>query len=85
MLLDKLWVRFLVFRHMVKDSIKEKVTDENGEVNIVVIVVLIGIAIILALIFKDKIIELLETLFGNINQKATDAVTGGQTGAVAGE
>ena len=82
MLLDKLWVRFLVFQHMVKDSIKEKVTDENGEVNIVVIVVLIGIAIILALVFKNQIIGLLNTLFGNINNKATEAVTGA---APAGE
>ena len=49
-------------------------TDEKGEVNIVAIVILIGIAVILALIFKDQIKSLLETLFGTITKKATDAV-----------
>ena len=49
-------------------------TDEKGEVNIVAIVILIGIAVILALIFKDQIKALLETLFGTITKKATDAV-----------
>lgn len=34
----------------------------------------IGIAVILALIFKDQIKALLETLFGTITKKATDAV-----------
>ena len=50
--------------------------DEKGEVNIVAIVVLIGIAVLLALIFKDKISELLTSLFGTITGNATNAVNG---------
>lgn len=59
-----------------KMKLRELLSDENGEVNIVAIVVLIGIAVILALLFKDKISELLTTLFGTITQKANDAVGG---------
>ena len=56
-------------------------SDEKGEVNIVAIVVLIGIAVLLALIFKGQIEQLLETLFGTITKNANDAVGG----AVGGE
>lgn len=57
-----------------KMKLRDLFTDEKGEVNIVAIVILIGIAVILALIFKDQIKALLETLFGTITKKATDAV-----------
>lgn len=52
-------------------------TKEDGEVNIVAIVVLIGIAVLLALVFKDNIEKLLTSLFGTIQQNATKAVNGG--------
>lgn len=47
---------------------------EDGEVNIIAIVVLIGIAIILALIFKDRISSLINSLFDTIDQNAQNAV-----------
>ena len=49
--------------------------DEEGDVNIVSMVVLIGIAVLLAIIFKGQISNLLETLMGTITGKATEAVT----------
>lgn len=49
-------------------------TNEKGDVNIVSIVVLIGIAVLLAVIFKDNIKELLEKLFNTITGTATNAV-----------
>lgn len=48
--------------------------DESGDVNIVSMVVLIGIAVALAVIFKDKVGTLLSKLFGNITTNATSAV-----------
>lgn len=51
------------------------IEEERGEVNIVTIVVLIGIAVLLALIFKDNIKALLDSLFAEINNQATNAVT----------
>lgn len=47
---------------------------EDGEVNIIAIVVLIGIAILLALIFKDRISALINSLFDTIDQNAQNAV-----------
>lgn len=65
---------------MAKMKLRKFFSDEKGEVNIVAIVVLIGIAVLLALIFKDQIEGLLETLFGTITQNANDAVGGGGGG-----
>lgn len=50
--------------------------DEEGDVNIVSIVVLIGIAVLLAVFFKGRIMGLLETLFDTIKDKANSAVSG---------
>lgn len=57
-------------------KVKEFFTKEDGEVNIVAIVVLIGIAVILAVFFKEQIMGLLETLIGTISGNAQDAVNG---------
>lgn len=48
--------------------------EENGEVNIVATVVLIGIAVILAATFKEQITKLIDTLFTRINTRATSIV-----------
>lgn len=50
--------------------------EENGDVNIVSIVVLIGIAVLLALVFQEQIEKLLKALFGTITENATKAVGG---------
>ena len=55
---------------MAKMKLRKFFSDEKGEVNIVAIVVLIGIAVVLALIFKEQIEGLLDTLFGTITEKA---------------
>lgn len=49
-------------------------SKENGEVNIVAIVVLIGIAVLLAIIFRGAITNLLNTLFGTIENNAQNAI-----------
>lgn len=48
--------------------------EERGAVDIVAIVVLIGIAVLLAMTFKTQISGLLTTLFETINKNATNAV-----------
>lgn len=57
-------------------KLKKLFSDEKGDVNIVSIVVLIGIAVLLALVFKDQVKTLLESLFATIGQNATKAVGG---------
>lgn len=48
--------------------------DEEGDVNIVSMVVLIGIAVLLAVIFRKQIEGLITTLLGTIQDNATDAI-----------
>jgi hypothetical protein len=59
----------------VTTSIASRIKDTRGEVNVVAIVVLIGIAILLAILFKDFIIGLLNMLFEFITGNATEAVS----------
>lgn len=59
---------------LAKDKAKQLFMDEKGEVNIVATVVLIGIAVVLALIFKEEISGLIKTLVGQITENAKDAV-----------
>lgn len=48
------------------------IRDERGDVNIVSIVVLIGVAVILAILFKDAIGDLLTSLLKTIQGNADD-------------
>lgn len=71
-MLSKLYIKALTAKLLLAEKLKE----EKGEVNIVAIVVLIGIAVLLAIIFKDAIGKLLESLFKTINSSATNAIKG---------
>ncbi len=59
----------------IENKMREFFLKENGEVNIVTIVVLIGIAVLLAIIFKGAITNLLKTLFDTIENNATNAIS----------
>ncbi len=59
---------------LVKAKLYSFLHDERGDVNIVSIVVLIGIAVLLAVVFKDAIGELLTSLLNTIKGNATGAV-----------
>lgn len=59
-----------------QNKFREFFSKENGEVNIVTIVVLIGIAVLLAVIFKGAISNLLKSLFNTIENNATNAIGG---------
>lgn len=59
---------------MARAKFKKFLRKENGEVNIVTIVVLIGIAVLLALVFRKEIEKLLKSLFGTIEKNATNAI-----------
>lgn len=64
--------RGLAFSAQMK--LREFFSKENGEVNIVAIVVLIGIAVLLAIIFRGAITNLLKSLFGTIENNAQNAI-----------
>lgn len=69
--MDKLCMMFFAMMMQAKQNFLE---EERGAVDIVAIVVLIGIAVLLAVLFKDQVTGLLNGLFGTINKNATNAV-----------
>lgn len=69
-----LWVNGSIFLNNQKEKMKEKARevflDETGAVDIVAIVVLIAIAVVLAILFRDRIAWLMDKIFKNINTDA---------------
>ena len=59
---------------IVAERFNKLIRDEKGEVNVVAIVVLIGIAIALAVIFREAIGNLLRELINMITGKAKTAI-----------
>ena len=55
-------------------KMQEFFKKEDGDVNIVSIVVIIGIVILLAVVFKDAIGNLLKSMFGTIESGANDVI-----------
>ncbi len=70
MLLDTMMMYLNIAKLKAEDFFK----DENGAVDIVAIVVLMGIVVLVALVFKDKLIGLVRDLFTTIKGNATKAV-----------
>ena len=64
----------MMFKLWMQAKFDELFRDERGEVNIVAIVILIGIAVILALVFKDAISNLITTLVNHIQGNAENAL-----------
>lgn len=58
-----------------KVQVKKFFTNEEGDTNIVSMVVLIGIAVLLAIVFKDAIAELIDSLLTTITGNAEGAVS----------
>lgn len=67
---NKLYAAAIVAKYRVENFLKE----ERGDVNVVAIVVLIGVAVLLAILFKEQIAKLLGNLFGTITNNATNAI-----------
>lgn len=70
--MNTLIIKAMVYWQMFKNRFFE---EERGDVNVVSIVVLIGIAVLLAVLFKDQIGKLLQNLFNQISKSANDVVT----------
>lgn len=57
-----------------QSKVREFVNKEDGDVNIVSIVVLIGIAVLLAILFRGAISNLLNNMFNTIGNNANNAI-----------
>lgn len=69
-----MWYMLEVFAIMAKCRIREFMTDENGDTNIVSMVVLMGVAVLLAIVFKKQIGGLVNNLLKTISTNANDVV-----------
>ncbi len=67
--------KLLAWKEAAVQKVRNAFTDETGDVNVVAIVVLIGVAVGLALFFKDQIAGLLGRLFGTIETGTNGFVT----------
>ena len=57
-----------------RNGLRSFITDEDGAVDIVAIVVLIGIVVLVAVVFREQLEKLVEKLFSTIGQTAEDAI-----------
>ena len=67
MLQNKLW--------RASEKIKEFMTDEEGDTNVISIIVVLVIVLGLAIVFKDKIKELVDKLWTSVTSNAEKATT----------
>lgn len=67
---------FTMMKLWIQVQLGKFVKDEKGEVNIVAMVILIGIAVVLAIIFKDAIGGLINSLLNQIKGNANNAIQG---------
>lgn len=66
-LLDKMYIGM-------KNRVNNFLTNEDGAVDIVAIVVLCGIVIAVAVIFRDKLQEVVESLFQTVKDKGNRTI-----------
>ena len=75
--MNTLIIYAMIFGGILKDRVKEAANnlfkDENGAVDLIAIVVLIGIVVVLAIIFRDAIKSLITDLLNKIRNNAVDA------------
>lgn len=66
--------KLIFLKMLILAKLDKFVNDEKGEVNIVAIVILIGIAVVLAIIFKDAISNLIKSLLNQIQTNANNVI-----------
>lgn len=73
-MLNKCLVKLTIARFMLKEKMSEFLHDENGEVNIIAIIIILAIAIALAIIFRNQIKDLFDSIWGAINGAKDKAI-----------
>lgn len=75
-MLQKLDEKIIEISIAAKCKLESFLTKEDGAVDIVAIVVLIGIVVLVAIIFRKAISNLINNLFKTIENNANNAVNG---------
>lgn len=68
----------LMYANIARLKVKDFFKDESGAVDIVAIVVLMGIVVIVALVFKTQLNELIKHLFHTLTGTADNAINSGE-------
>lgn len=78
--LTALYIRASILSRNAKDKTKEMVknffVDETGALTVVEIVIMIGIAVLLAIFFRDQISDVVKGLFDSIKTNVDDTKNG---------
>ena len=78
--------KLLIAQVRTKDFLKSLVTKEDGDTNFVSIILIIVIVIAIAAIFKDKLQQVVEQVFGSLSDATTISIDGGKvSGGIVGE
>lgn len=72
--MTELYAKLVTFFFLLGDKIKGYAKEEKGAVDIVAIVVIIGVAVLLAIVFKNELGELIGNLFDSISGNAENVV-----------
>lgn len=62
--------KLTVWALQVEDKLNKMLKDESGEANLIAIILVLAVVIILALLFKDKITGLFNSIWGNLEDDA---------------
>lgn len=62
-----LWVKGSIFLNRQRDKLKEVFLDETGAVDIVAVVILIAIAVVLGVYFREQIVALVTGIWDKID------------------
>ena len=69
-LASKIYLKGLAAKERLISSLK----NERGDTNIISIIVILAIVIALAVIFKDKLVQLFEKIWGSLDDEVTSAL-----------
>lgn len=72
--MTELYAKLVTFFYLLGGKLSGYAKEEKGAVDIVAIVVIIGVAVLLAIVFKDALGELIDSLFESISGNATNVV-----------
>ncbi len=70
-MLKKLCIKAQVKAVVLKEKVVNYLKDEKGEVNIIAIIVILAIALALAVIFRNQIVKLFDSIWDGIWGDAT--------------
>lgn len=73
--LNEMAIRLMRMRQELKDRARKALTEERGDTNFVAMIVIIGIILVVAVVFRERLKEAVNAVFDNV-----DSWTGSNTG-----